>query len=74
MKVEIKNYQSIVSQTLEVEGLTVVVGKSNVGKSALLRSISASWFGQSGDYFIRDGTPNCEVRCVFDGLEIGWVS
>lgn len=76
MKVEVKDFQSIEQAALHVQGLTVIVGPSNRGKSALLRAIEGALFnraGASGDGdlsgFVRvrpDGTTasNAIVRLV----------
>lgn len=64
MKVEITNFQSIAHAELEVEGLTVLVGKSNIGKSAVIRAVSGALGNLEGDTFVREGDDitHCEVH------------
>lgn len=59
MNVEITDFQSIAHAELELRGLSVIVGPSNRGKSALLRAIEGALFNRAGDQFARvrpDGT------------------
>jgi len=53
MKVQISNFQPYGLVELDVKGLTVIVGPSNVGKSALIRAVSSALFGRAGDFFVR---------------------
>lgn len=61
MKIKVKNFQSLADVDLEVEGFTVVVGPSNIGKSALVRAISSALYGRPGDDFIRRGAKQTGV-------------
>lgn len=61
MKVRVKNFQAIESAELELKGLTVITGRSNVGKSCLMRAITAAIFGWPGDHYIRVGQDYCGV-------------
>lgn len=72
MKVSIKDFQSIKEAELKIEGFTAVVGKSNIGKSALWRSIEGALFGRSGDGFIRQGSSHMQVHLEDDGLDVLW--
>jgi energy-coupling factor transporter ATP-binding protein EcfA2 len=72
MKVHIQNYQSVADVTLEVEGLTVVVGKSNIGKSALIRAIKGALYNGQGDKFVRDGAEHAEVHIQTEDLDLTW--
>lgn len=72
-KAVIKDYQSLESAVLEVDQLTVVTGRSNLGKSALIRAIAAAWFGQYGESFVRRGQSMTAVGVRFDdGQAIKW--
>lgn len=53
LRVRIENFQSIADQTLEIEGFTVLTGKSNIGKSAALRAIRSLLRNASGTDFVR---------------------
>lgn len=73
MKAIIKNFQSIRDAVLEFQGFTVITGRSNLGKSALVRALSGACFGLPGDYFIREGTDQCAVGLGFDDLKLKWL-
>jgi len=55
MKVQIKNYQSIADISFVTQGFTVIIGASNVGKSATLKAMGAAMFHRLGNDFVRQG-------------------
>jgi hypothetical protein len=57
--VEIHNFQSIDHVHVRIEGFTALVGRSNIGKSAIVRAIKSALTGASEDNFVRHG-PACE--------------
>ncbi len=61
IEVEIQNFQSIDKVAFKIEGFTVLVGRSNIGKSALIRAIHCALTGASGTDFVRHGL-DCERR------------
>lgn len=65
MKILVENFQSIRRADLEARGLTVIVGPSNRGKSALLRAIEAALFNRTGDQFVRVGASAATVSLEF---------
>lgn len=72
MKVIIKQFQSLESVSMEVEGFTVITGTTNIGKSALCRAIAAAVFGSLGDHYIRYGSVQCGVGISDTGLKLKW--
>ncbi len=54
-KIRVRNFQAIGDVTVEANGLTVITGRSNLGKSGFLRAVAAMLFGLEGEYFIRRG-------------------
>jgi len=74
IKVDIQNFQSIKDIQINIEGLTVINGVSNIGKSAIVRSIQYLLSSQSGHYFITSGQKQCEVELSFDNNKIKWIS
>lgn len=69
----VKNYQSIQSADLQIQGFTAVTGKSNLGKSALIRAATGAMFGQLGEAFIRRLEMQTAVGVWFDdGLVLKW--
>jgi DNA repair ATPase RecN/Zn finger protein HypA/HybF involved in hydrogenase expression len=71
-KVRIRNFQSIGDINLEIDGFTVVVGKSDIGKSAVIRAIDAALSNQSGDAFIKHGQVRTTVNINYQETEIEW--
>lgn len=73
IKVSVKNFQSIASADLEIDGFTVVTGKNNSGKSALLRSVNSLFTNALGSSFVRNGEDYCQVTLGFDdGSTVSW--
>lgn len=63
----VKNFQSLKKITLDLKPFTVIVGKSDSGKSALVRAISAALFNTSGNDYITWGEKECLVQIISDG-------
>lgn len=72
IQVEIENFQSIESAKFEIRGLTVFVGKSNLGKSAVVRAISHCLLNQSVVGMVRKGSNFVKVRIRNGEREIIW--
>jgi len=72
-KVRIQNYQSIKDASLEIEGFTVIIGKNNIGKSAVIRALEAPLANQTGISFIRHGEKKTTVNIARDEIDIEWV-
>lgn len=66
MKVTVENFQSLGNVEIEVSGLTVLVGRSNLGKSALVRAFESALFNRGGEDFIRHG--ETQTRVVLSDL------
>jgi hypothetical protein len=58
LEVEVENFQSIEHALVRVDGFTALVGKSNLGKSAIVRAVKAALTGAVGTAFVRHG-PSC---------------
>ncbi len=61
MKIKVRDFQSLGKVDIEATGLTVLVGPSNWGKSALVRAITAALFNRPGEDFIRHGSSQAQV-------------
>lgn len=55
VRVEVHNFQSIQDGVVDIDGFSVVVGRSNIGKSALVRAIKAALTGAPADNYVRHG-------------------
>lgn len=73
LTLQIKNFQAIADQTVVVDGLTVIEGANNTGKSCLIRAIKFMVSNQRGYWFVRHGTKYAEVSItVPEGHTVTW--
>lgn len=72
LDVTIKGFQSIDEVSLTIEGFTALVGRSNIGKSAVVRAVRAALTNALGTDFVRHGsfcsrrirgTKKCKCSC-----------
>lgn len=75
-KLRVRNYQAIGDVTLDLTGLTVITGRSNLGKSALIRAAESMLFGNPGDHYVKRGEQwtggTIILHDVSPELKIGW--
>lgn len=73
-RVQIENFQSVVSADLEVSGLTTITGQNNSGKSAIMRAIRGVFTNPgNGTNYIHYGKDHFRVRIDFDdGKYVLW--
>lgn len=69
MKLSISGYQIIQEAELFVEGITMVTGSNNQGKSSIIRAVESCLFSEQGDDFIHDEMGVVQVRMEFDEEE-----
>lgn len=73
IKVRVRDFQSIEDASIEIDGLTVITGTNNAGKSALFRAIRGAFTNARGYEFVRHGRPHCTVDLEFeDGQTLTW--
>jgi AAA domain len=85
LDVEIHNFQSIDHVHVRVEGFTALVGRSNLGKSAIVRAIKSALTGAPEDNDVRHnstceretkGTKTCKCYCSVhlktEGMDLLW--
>jgi len=73
IRINVRNFQSIAQSVVEVDGLTVITGPNNSGKTALMRAVRGVFTNAKGSSFVRHGTDACEVGVEFaDGNEVVW--
>jgi len=69
----IKNFQSIKDVSFRIKGFTVIVGKTNIGKSAIIRAIKGALRNSKGSYYIREGEKTCTVTLQDpNGFFLSW--
>lgn len=59
IEVKIENFQAIDSLKFHIEGFTAVVGRSNLGKSSIIRALKAALSGADGNNFVRHDPETC---------------
>jgi hypothetical protein len=85
IEIEISGFQSIEHISMCVEGFTALVGRSNIGKSAIVRAVKAALTGAVGTSFVRHdttcarrlkGQKTCKckasVHIKAEGLDLLW--
>jgi len=72
VKISIENFQSIEKVDLEIQGLCVLVGKTNIGKSAIIRAISSALMNDPVVGMIRSGATSVKVDISSDDYQIQW--
>ena len=68
----IKSYQSIEELEFDVAGFTCVTGKTNIGKSAILRAISGALLNKPVTNLVRAGAKSCAVQLRSDRWGLLW--
>lgn len=73
-RIRLKNFMSHVETEFELaDGVNVIVGPNNCGKSAIVSALSVLATNASGDYMVRHGCDECSVTVTTDdGHEITW--
>lgn len=71
--VQVQNYQIIENARLDFEnGLNIIVGPSNNGKTAILRAIESAIYNKAGNSFIRHGTEATAVGIKAEDHTVVW--
>lgn len=70
--VRIRNFQSIESLEMEINGLTIVMGKSNIGKSAIVRAISSALLNKPVTNMVRHGAKSSLVTLESEDWGLEW--
>lgn len=66
-KIRLKNFQSIDSAEIEVNGFTTIKGPNNTGKSAVLRAFNYLFFrDQDGASFLKHGETQGEIEVTLE--------
>jgi hypothetical protein len=72
IEVSIQNYQSIDNLNFEIYGFTCITGKSNIGKSAIVRAISSALVNNPVVGAVRKGASFCSVLVRSNDWELIW--
>jgi hypothetical protein len=72
IKVEIDNFQSISHLEFVINGFTCITGKSNIGKSAIVRAISSAILNSSVVGMVRKGNKSCRVHLDSEDWGFTW--
>ena len=73
VKVRVKNFQSIKDASIKIDGLTVVTGANNSGKTALMRAIRGVFENSPHSSLLRKDEKKIEVELEFeDGQSVVW--
>ena len=73
VEVRIKNFQSIEEATLVVDGLTVITGTNNSGKTSAVRAIKGVFTNPPAGALVRHGCAYLSVTLIFDdGTTVTW--
>jgi hypothetical protein len=85
INIEVKGFQSAEDLKFSIDGFTAIVGRSNIGKSALVRALKCALTNAEGVSFVRHG-PDCartlrglktckcftSVHIVTEGFDLLW--
>jgi len=85
IEIEVSGFQSVEHVKVSVDGFAALVGRSNIGKSALVRAVKFALTNEEGKYFVRHGdacprkvkkakTCKCQATvCVrMEGFDLTW--
>ena len=85
INIEVKGFQSVEDLKFSIDGFTAIVGRSNIGKSALVRALKCALTNAEGVSFVRHGpecartlrgTKTCKcfssVHIVTEGFDLLW--
>lgn len=70
--VVIKSYQSIDELEFDVTGFTCITGKTNIGKSAIMRAVSGALLNKPVTNQVRSGAKSCSVRLASEQWGLLW--
>lgn len=72
-EIAITGFQSLVGVRLALGKLTVIVGNTNQGKSAVMRALRTMVENRRGDNVINDDMDECTVSILFDNSLVTWM-
>lgn len=73
VRVRIQNFQSIEDETVTIDGLTVITGPNNSGKTSIMRAVRGVFTNAPAGPLVRHGAAHLTVTLTFDdGTVIIW--
>jgi len=72
IKVKISNFQSIDNVEIDIAGFTCITGKTNIGKSAIIRAISKSILNDPVIGLVRNGKSHSTIEISHDSWSFKW--
>lgn len=72
VKVKIVNFQSISDLEFDVYGFTCITGKSNIGKSAIIRAVSSALMNNSVGGLVRKDSSFCGIDIKTEDMDLKW--
>lgn len=73
IRIRLKNFQSIAQADITVDGLTVLAGKSNSGKTSVVRAYRGLFNNSPAKPYVRTGEKSLEVSLEYeDGQTLTW--
>lgn len=72
IRVRVENFQSIEDQEITIQGMTLLRGDNNAGKSALIRAIRSAVSNPDSKHLVRYGAKFCRVSLWVPGAEVIW--
>jgi len=85
VEVEIKNFQGIAHEKIVIDGFSTITGRSNIGKSSIVRAIRSALTGAPADNLVRHsldcpkavkGAKTCKCYCRVhiksEGFDLLW--
>lgn len=72
IKIRIQNFQSIDDLEFEINGFTTITGKTNIGKSSIIRAISSAILNKPVGNMVRHGESFCTVQLSTEDWGFKW--
>lgn len=72
IEVTIENFQSIKKLTFKIEGFTCITGRTNIGKSAIMRALGGALLNNSVVGSVRKGSKYCSVEFKSNSWGLKW--
>ena len=72
-RIALMDFQSWKQLDMKLGPITMIVGRGNTGKTAIMRALRYALTNQSGDTFIREGASETRVGIETDDYDLVWI-